>query len=271
MFCGEQLLVAYLRSADREAARHSLPIHKLLVDKLREDWPGVRIVFRGDASFGRWRLYRWCDRHGARGKDRYVTGLQTIAKLKRIAGPEVEAAEAELAASGTKQRSFTSFRYRARSWDRQRTAVAKAEHHEGGANLRFVVTDLPDAQADPQDLYDRWYRQRGEVGNRTKEQQLGVFANRTSCSTMRAERSRLLLLAVAYAPMERLRAEVLVGTKLGRAQCTTIRVELLRIAARVEVSVRRVVVHLSESHPEQGLFQRLLLRPGAEWIRRASG
>lgn len=267
VFCGEQLLVAYLRSADRDAARHSLPILKLLTDKLREAWPGVRIVFRGDAGFCRWKLHRWCDRHGVF----YVTGLQTNVKLKRIAEPEVKAAESECEATKLKQRRFSSFAYRAGPWDRERTVVAKAEHHEGRANLRFVVTNLPGVQADPQDLYDRWYCQRGEMENRIKEQQLGLFADRTSCSTMRANPFRLLLWSVAYVLMERLRSEVLVGTRLARAQCSTIRVKLLKIAARVEVSVRGVVVQLSESHPERGLFQRLLLESGAEWIRRASG
>ena len=212
VFCGEQLLVAYLRSCNRDGARHSRGILKLLVDAIRERWPDVRIVFRGDGGFCRWKLHRWCDRHGVF----YITGLPTNSRLKKIAQPWVDDAERLYVKTNQKQRLFNAFDYAAGTWDRKRRVVAKAEHHEGGANLRFVVTNLPEEQWTPQQLYDDWYCQRGEMENRIKEQQLGLFADRTSCSTMKANQFRVLLSGIAYVLMERLRAEVLVGTKLAQ-------------------------------------------------------
>ena len=144
------------------------------MDAIRERWPDVRIVFRGDGGFCRWKLHRWCDRHGVF----YITGLPTNSRLKKIAQPWVDDAERLYVKTNQKQRLFNAFDYAAGTWDRKRRVVAKAEHHEGGANLRFVVTNLPEEQWTPQQLYDDWYCQRGEMENRIKEQQLGLFADR---------------------------------------------------------------------------------------------
>ena len=156
--------------------------------------------------------------------------------------------------------------YAAGTWDQSRKVIVKAERLHEGPNLRFIVTNLPlPAQANlqpdaAQTLYDQLYCARGEMENRIKEQQLGLFADRTSSSTMRANQFRLLLSSAAYVLIQSLRRTVLAGTQLAKAQATTIRTKLIKIAARVIVSARRVVLHLSSSCPLQPLFRQLAHR-----------
>jgi hypothetical protein len=253
VFCGGQLLVAYLRPSNIDAALHSRAILKLLVQRFRREWPGVRIIFRGDSGFCRRRLLRWCDRHDVG----YIIGLARNPVLERLAQPWTNVSRAQFAQSGQKQRIFGELTYGAATWDRQRRVIVKAEHLLQGENTRFVVTNLP---GEPQSLYDDLYCQRGEMENRIKEQQLGLFADRTSCHDFGANQFRVLLSAAAYILIETLRREGLAGTELAHAQVSTIRGKLLKIGGRITCSVRRIVVHLASGYPFQDLFLRLLTR-----------
>lgn len=255
--CGHQLLVAYLRPANIDAAKHSRAILKLLVTRLRRTWPNVRIIFRGDSGFCRWRLMRWCDRNGVD----YILGLPKNAVLKRLARRSRVQARWDHRRTGDKQRLFEEFDYAAGTWDRPRRVIAKAEHSDQGENPRFIVTSL---DGDPQKLYDDLYCQRGDMENRIKEQQLGLFADRTSCHHFLANQFRVLLSAAAYVLLETLRRVGLAGTELAQAQATTIRLKLLKIGGRVVRSVRRLVVHLASGYPLQVLFQ-TVLRNLQEW------
>jgi hypothetical protein len=250
VFCGDELLCAYLRPSNIDPSRHAWAILKLLVDKLRAAWPGVRIIFRADSGFCRWKLMRWCDRREVH----YILGLARNKRLERMSEPFMEKAEADYEATGDKQRQFHAIDYAAGTWDRARKVIVKAERLHDGPNLRFVVTNV---EGDAQKLYDDLYCARGEMENRIKEQQLGLFADRTSSSTMLANQFRLLLSSAAYVLIQTLRRTVLAGTELAQAQVTTIRTKLIKIAARVVVSARRVVLHLSSSCPLQPLFRRL--------------
>lgn len=254
VFCGEQLLVSYLRPSNIDAAKHSRAILNLLVTRLRQVWPGVRIVFRGDSGFCRWKLLRWCDRHDVD----YVIGLARNKVLERTAEPFMLQAQRQYEKTGQKQRIFTRFDYAAGSWDKGRSVILKAEHNSQGDNPRFVVTSLKDD--DPQRLYDTVYCARGEMENRIKEQQLGLFAGRTSCHAFVANQFRLLLSSFAYGLIETLRRTALSGTELERAQATTIRTKLLKIGAQVVISVRRIVLRLSSAYPMQALFERVAER-----------
>ena len=251
VFCGEQLLVPYLRPSNIDAAKHSWAILKLLVRRFRQVWPTVNIIFRGDSGFCRWKMMRWCDRNGVY----YIVGLGENAVLKRMAQPWTVPAEINYKRTGDKQRLFGSFGYAAASWDRTRRVIAKAEHGALGANPRFVVTNLP---GDEQELYDDVYCQRGDMENRIKEQQLGLFADRTSSYWFSTNQFRLLLSSAAYVLMESLRRLGLKDTDLANAQVSTIRTKLLKIGARVKASVRRVVFHLASGYPLQNLFRRVL-------------
>ncbi len=253
VFCGDELLAAYLRPSNIDAAMHSRAILKLLVRRLRAAWPGVKITVRADSGFCRWRLMRWCDRNGIG----YVLGLAKNAALARAARDEIERAEWQYRRTGQPQRVFGSFAYAAGSWDRRRRVIVKAERTAQGPNPRFVVANVP---GDPQELYEEVYCQRGEMENRIKEQQLDLFADRTSCHRFAANQFRLLLSSAAYVLVQALRREALAGTELAEAQVGTIRLKLLKVAARVAVSVRRVVFHLASSYPYRGLFERVCER-----------
>ena len=249
VFCGDELLAAYLRPSDIDAGKHTRAVLKLLVRKLRRAWPEVRITIRGDSGFCRWRLMRWCDSHGIG----YVLGLARNVVLQREARDWIERAERQFRRTGQPQRIFGSFSYAAGSWDRRRRVIAKAEHNAQGANPRFVVTNVP---GDPQELYEDVYCQRGEMENRIKEQQLGLFADRTSCHRFPANQFRLLLSSAAYVLIQALRREALAGTELARAQVGTIRLKLLKVAARVVVTARRVVFHLASGYPYRAVVLR---------------
>ena len=251
VFCGDQLLVPYLRPSNIDAAKHSRAILKLLVRRFREVWPNVRIVFRGDSGFARWRLMRWCDRNGVY----YIIGLAKNAVLQRMAQPWTVPAEINYERTGDKQRLFGTIGYAAKTWDRTRRVIVKAEHGDRGANPRFVVTNLP---GDPQDLYDEVYCQRGDMENRIKEQQLGLFADRTSSHWFSTNQFRLLLSSAAYLLMETLRRLGLKETDLATAQVSTIRLKLLKIGARVKATARRIVFHLASGYPFQELFRQVL-------------
>ncbi len=250
VFCGDELLAAYLRPANIDAARHARAVLKLLVDRLRAAWPQVRITPRADSGFCRWRLMRWCDRNGVG----YVLGLARNPALQRAAADWTDRAERQFGRTGQPQRLFGSFAYAAGSWDRPRRVIVKAEHGARGANPRFVVTDVP---GDPQQLYDEVYCRRGEAENRIKEQPLDLFAGRTSCHRFLANQFRLLLSSAAYVLVQALRREALAGTELAEAQVGTIRLKLLKVAARVVLTARRAVFHLASSYPYRELFRRV--------------
>jgi hypothetical protein len=253
VFCGDRLLCAYLRPSNIDAALHSRAILKLLVDRLRQAWPKVNIIFRGDSGFCRWKTLKYCDNNDIG----YVVGLARNAVLERLALPYTALAFSQFVLTGEKQRDFYELRYAAETWDRERRIIVKAEHLPKGPNTRFVVTNLTDA---PEDIYDGWYTPRGDMENRIKEQQLGLFSDRTSCHRFLANQFRLLLASAAYVLIEHLRREGLEGTELAGAQVETIRRKVFKIAARVRVSVRRIVLHLSSSCPYQPLLQRLVTR-----------
>ena len=253
VFCGPKLLVSYLRPSNIDAARHSRAILKLLVTRLRQVWPAVKIILRGDSGFCRWKMLRWCDRHQVH----YVVGLARNQVLQRHVQSFMDEAKKQFELTKQTQHHFHELSYAAQSWDRERRVIHKAEHNSHGDNPRFVVTSLSD---DPQTLYEQIYCARGEMENRIKEQQLGLFAGRTSCQKFTANQFRLLLSSFAYTLIQTLRQTALAGTELAAAQATTIRTKLLKIGAVVTVSVRRVVLKLSSAYPLQQLFGEVVKR-----------
>jgi hypothetical protein len=253
VFCGEQLLVSYLRPSNIDASKHAWAILKLLVTRLRQEWPAVKIVFRGDSGFCRWRMLRWCENNGVD----YVVGMAKNARLlSLIEGPMAQAAAA-LAATGEKQRHFVRLEYAAKSWDRPRAVIAKAEHTEKGANPRFILTSL---KGEGQKIYDEIYCARGEMENRIKEQQLGLFADRTSCHGWWANQFRLLLSSAAYVLMEHIRRVALAGTELARAQVATIRLKMLKIGTVILRNTRRIRLLFSSAYPHENLFATMISR-----------
>lgn len=287
VFCGDQLLVSYLRPSSVGAAHHARGVTKLLVAKIRARWPDVRIVLRGDSGFAIEPLMRWCDKNDLG----YVFGLQKNSVLNREITCEMTRARILQSHLGGKQSLFKWFRYRTQaSWDRHRWVIGKAEYGGKGANPRFVVTNLPSQQdivdatyhrprvdgkqvwqikepgtlcspaRNPEAFYRTIYCMRGEMENRIKEQQLCLFADRTSCSDFLANQFRLMLSSFAYVLVDGLRRIGLSGTSEARLRVDTIRLRLLKIAARVRVTCRRVVFHLCSHCPYRELFEQVQLR-----------
>jgi len=251
IFCDDHPLLALLRPADIDGAAGALKHLARIVGRIRECWPAVRIVVRGDSGFCREHLMRWCEDNGVD----YLFGLAKNKRLLALLEPELQQAREGFEQSGQASRVFKDFRYRTLdSWSRERRVVGKAEHLAKGSNPRFVVTSLSAEAFAAQALYEREYCQRGEMENRIKEQQRMLFANRVSCATMRANQLRLCLATVAYLLLRALRQFGLERTELAAAQCDTIRVKLLKIGAVVRVTVRRVWVALSEAYPYRALF-----------------
>jgi hypothetical protein len=225
-----------------------------IVAKLRQRWPQARIIVRGDSGFCRDNLMTWCEQNDVY----FLFGLAKNTRLLKIIGAELHQAQLRFQETQQAARVFKDFRYRTqKSWSRERRVVAKAEHLAKGANPRFVVTNLPADQWPSQLLYEETYCDRGEMENRIKEQQLCLFADRTSCQTMRANQLRLWLSSVAYVLLQALREHGLHETPLASARCDTIRLKLLKIGAQVRVTVRRVWFSLAESYPYRDLFMKV--------------
>ena len=247
VFCGHQLLVSYLRPSNIDGAKHSWAILSLLVKRLRQVWPKVRIIFRGDGGFCRWKMLRWCDHHEVG----YIIGLAKNKRLNRLTASLQDEAAACFAATGHKVRWFTDFQYAARSWDGARRVIAKIEHSQHGVNPRYVVTNL---EGDAKQLYDKLYCARGDMENRIKENQLDMFGDRTSCQHWWPNQFRLLLASLAYTLIEAIRRIALKGTELANAYVGTIRLKRFKIGAVILKNTRRIRFLLASGCPYKQLY-----------------
>jgi hypothetical protein len=253
--CGEHLLVAQLREANQDASAGSVDVLARLVQRIRARWPKVRIVLRADSGFTRDTIMTWCEQQQVY----YVLGLAKNERLLKKMGKELDRAHIRHLQTGSAAREFTHFLHRTReSWSRARRVVGKAEWLSKGANPRFIVTNLPEDYASPKELYEKTYCARGEMENRIKEQQLDLFADRTSAHTLRANQLRLWFSSLAYVLVSALRRIALKNTRLAKATCGTIRLKLFKIGARIKVSVRRFLVQLASACPCQDVFAQAL-------------
>jgi hypothetical protein len=252
IFCDEFLLSAQLRSASVDPAKGALTDLKRIVAQIRRKWRRVHILVRGDSGFCRDAIMDWCERQGID----YVFGLAKNSRLLKEIKEELKEAEVESVRTGEMARIFKNLRYQTvqKTWSRTRRVVAKAEHLNKGSNPRFVVTSLPARGFPAAILYETIYCARGEMENRIKEQQSGLFADRTSTATMRGNQLRLYFSSIGYILMHDLRRLALKGTDLEKAQCTTIRLKLLKIGAQIHVSVRRVWIRMAVGYPYKEAF-----------------
>lgn len=248
VFCGEQLLVSYLRPSRIDESKHAGAVLKLLVKRLRKAWPEVKVVLRGDSGFCRRRILAWCERNDVY----YIVGLAKNERLNAMTSVQRERLARQFEQSQVKQREFAELRYGARTWRFERRVIARLEHMEKGDNPRYVVTNL---EGDARFVYEKLYCARGEMENRIKEAQLGLFADRTSCQRFIANQFRLLLSSLAYILVERLRALALAGTAFARLQASTLRAKLLKIGAVIVRNTRRLRVMLSSAFPHQAIFR----------------
>jgi Transposase DDE domain group 1 len=277
-FCGDIPLWAQLRTSDRDASDGVLDALKKIIPAIRSRFgKHTQIIVRADSGFCRDELMSWIE---AQPNVHYVIGLARNRRLEALLAPAFWESAAQLdedavlcaKAAGAhappalpgSARTFVELRYRTlESWSRERRVIGKAELTEGKTNPRFIVTDITGEEAwakelaefaDGRSLYERFYCARGDAENRIKEQQLDMFADRTSSAHLSSNQLRLWLSTFAYTLMRELRASALQGTRLAKATVGTIRLSLMKIAAQVSVSVRRVHVRLCSASPMQEVF-----------------
>ena len=256
VFCGNDLLAACLRPSNIDPSQGALEEIQRLLQQIRAKWPRVRILIRGDSGFCREAIMNWCEAHGVD----YLFGLARNSRLHRRITKELGQAREAFQQTHQPQRVYKDFHYRTlHSWSCSRRVVGKAEYLAKGENPRFIVSSLSPELFAAQALYEKLYCARGEMENRIKEQQLYLFASRTSSATMRANQLRLWFSALAYLILNELRKVGLRGSKLARAQCDTLRLKLLKIGAQVSVSIRRVYVRLASGFPYQETFRQILV------------
>jgi hypothetical protein len=251
IFCGEYLVAAKLRTADNDASSGTVAELERIIPQIRAAWPGVRILLRGDSGFCREEIMAWCEAHAVD----YLFGLAKNSRLVETLQPALADAHACYLHTGVAARVFADFVYQTRdSWSRARRVVGKAEYLPKGPNPRFVVTSLSAAEREAQVLYEEDYCARGDMENRIKEQQLMLFADRTSTAWLRSNQLRLWFSSAAYVLVQALRRLGLAGTRVAQAQCGSIRLWLFKIGALVRVTVRKVWVSLSSACPYRQVF-----------------
>ena len=255
VFCDDHLLCARLRPSDIDASKGSLEELVRMVGQIRQRWSEVQIIVRGDSGFARDDLMSWCEDN----RVDYIFGLARNNRLVKMITDQLKKAKKRFWKTQQAARYYRDFRYRTlKSWSRTRRTVGKAEQLKKGENPRFVVTSLSKSEFDARALYEDLYCARGDMENRIKEQQLGLFADRTSSSIFFANQLRLWFSSVAYVLLSELRRVGLKGTALARAQCTTIRTKLLKIGAYMSLSVRRIWIRCASGCPYQRLFGQVL-------------
>ena len=251
IFCGDHLLCALLRPSNIDASAGALDQIERIVEPLREAWPEVNILLRADSGFARDEIMSWCEEH----RVDYLFGLARNARLETFLSPALESAKRWQQVVGGPVRTFMELRYRTqKSWSRARRVIGKAEVSAQGSNPRFVVTSLTARDEGARELYEQTYCARGDMENRIKEQQLDLFADRTSTAVMKSNQLRLWFSAIAYSLINDLRTVGLKGTRMARSTCGTIRERLLKIGAVIRVSVRRVSIHLATGCAWQDVF-----------------
>jgi len=263
IFCGDELLAAKLQTSDVDEGYGALPELQRVIHHIRSRWPDVHILIRGDSGYCRDALMDWCE--GTERVD-FLIGMARNSRLLRRIESELEEVRVLSRATEEPVRKFAELRYRTReSWSRERRVVAKAEHIIGKSNPRFVVTSLSIEDMDAKTLYEKVYCARGDMENRIKEQQLGLFADRASAHTLRANQVRLWLSSFAYVLVSTFRRTALHGTTMARAQAWTLRARLFKIGALVRASARRIFVSMSTAFPYQALFARALVQLRASY------
>lgn len=263
-FVGDIPLWAQLRTSDHGAAEGVVPALEKIVAAIRRRCRRARIIVRGDSGFCQEEIMVWCERQ--QPVVSYCWGLaKNSVLIEQLAGALADARARRCLSGAASTRVFGEFEYQTqKSWSRARRVVGKAEVMAAGDNPRFVVTNLPadgfKGQEDrerfvPQRLYEGLYCARGDMENQLKQQVLDLRADRLSTHHLASNQLRLWLATFGYLLLERVRTLGLAGTELGRATVGSVRLKLLKVAAQVRVSVRRVYVQLSSAYPWQELFR----------------
>ena len=276
IFCGHHLLVAKLRSSNVDPADGALEELQRVIGLIRKEWPNTRILVRGDSAYAREEIFKFCEeKEGVeyaiamgtnnqlklrssdiieKAKNNYEQRLEPVIELMDSFFRKDEDLELvrKLVPSSTWYRSLC---YQTeKSWSCQRRVVTKVCYGSDGLKIRHVVTSLPAAKIPPSKLYTEKYCPRGEMENRIKEQQLDLFADRTSTQTFASNQLRLWLSSIAYVLMQAFRHNCLAKTAFAKATVGTIRLNFLKLGARITVSTRRILIAIASSCPYQEIL-----------------
>ena len=253
IFCGDFLLCAKLRESNIDGAFGAKVELERIIKKIRKKWPNVKILVRGDGGFCRDEIMTWLEGN----KCDYILGFAKNPRLTKIIEEEMAAAKFGYEHTLEPSRCFKSFKYQTiDSWDKERNVIAKAEHIEGKANPRFIVTSL-ESSDDGNFLYEEVYCKRGEMENRIMEMKTDLFSGRTSCTKFKPNQLRLWFSAVAYVLSNELRRIALKGTVIARAHFSTIREKIFKIGASVTVKATKIHFHFASSYPFSELFKKI--------------
>jgi len=256
----QHLVAAVLRPGNAPASLGALGLLRRLIERLNNAFPTTPLRIRLDGGYATPEILDYLDAQAVE----YVVAMAGNSVLKRFAEPRMKRVRRRSAQSGQTEHVYGECRYAAGSWSHKRRVIIKAEvvRHPGRDpkdNPRFVITNL---RQNPQWVYERVYCQRGEIENRIKELHHGLEIDRTSCSRFWANQFRVLMTAAAYVLMQELRLGAQ-RTDCARAQVSTLRERLIKLGVRVEVSVRRIVLHLPASFPFQSTWRRVAIPLGA--------
>ena len=246
VFSGSFPLAARLWPSNIDACAGTTDVLRMMVPRIRQRFPQARIILRADSGFCREEIMHFCETKGIF----YVLGLAKNNRLKNALGSALQKAKREYEITGERARRFTDLTYRTRkSWSRSRRVVGKAEYLPKGPNPRFVVTNLSRIQWAAITLYEQLYCGRGDMENRIKEQQLYLFADRTSTAWMSSNQLRLWFSTFAYIFFVLLRERYLTGTDRERSLASTLRLQVLKVSAFVKVTTRRIWIRLPYAYP----------------------
>jgi Transposase DDE domain group 1 len=247
-----KLVTTILRPGKRSSGKEVVSIIKRIVKKIRQAWPKVGILLRGDSHFASPKVFTWCEKNNVH----YLFGLTKNSILRTIAEPTLEQARRAYSKNGDKVRMFKNLQYQASTWHRKIRVIFKAEITERGENPRFIVTSLETHK--PSFIYETVYCSRGQMENFIKDHKLALNSDRTSCHDFSANSFRLFLHSAAYVLMHALRDKALAGTELAKAQFDTIRLRVLKIGAEVRELKTKLIFRLPSSYPKKDLLQTMM-------------
>ena len=232
----------------KEAAGHV----RRLIRRIRRRWPKTRITLRGDSHYGRPEVMDWCE---ANGVD-YLFGLATNAVLR--ADPAIVTVADACATDRAKRqapvlRRYAETRYAAKSWSKPRRVAARIEASILGMDIRYVVTSLEDGSAEH--LYDTLYCARGQAENLIKMHKSQLASDRTSCRAANANQMRIILHTAAYWLMWKLRQAIPASSTLAKAEFATLRLRLLKVAARIMETATRIRIAFASACPDAAVFK----------------
>ena len=246
--CGDHILTAYLRTSSGDGAKNVLGILSLLVKRIRKDWPNTEITFRADCGLCRDRTLTWCEKNNLN----YIVGILGNANLYKETEVITDLLQKQYSIYEQDQKVYTDFPYQAGSWEKQRRVISKIEQNYRGSDIRFIVTNK-DGSA--KDLYTKDYCKRGDMENRIKELQGDLFADRLSCHKYKSNQFRMLLSAVAYTLV--LRLKILLKDTV-TPYSSTVRLKLIKVATMIRTNTRKVYLQISKNFPYLDLFKKAL-------------